>query len=252
MTFNIRYGTAEDGPNHWENRKNKVFDLIAEEDCDFVGIQEALAFQVAELQDALPQYAYVGRTREADNRGEASPIFYKRELWNCLEHGVFWLSETPEDEGSVGWDARLPRIATWAKFLHRKSGLEVFVYNTHYSHVSDNARIESSKLLASDIEKRADDRPVLLTGDFNAIQSSEAITTLTARMTDTYRQINRTAPGETAFGWRPHIVGTGKRIDYIFCSQHFAVHDAYVIDRAMDGGYPSDHNPVVAQVSIPW
>ncbi len=246
MTYNIRYGTANDGENHWDKRRTYLFDAVKSEECDFIGMQEVLRFQLDELAAVLPDYAYVGRTRDVNDQGEASPIFYLRERWDLLDDGVFWLSETPDKEASIGWDARMPRIATWAKFRNRSSKREIYVYNTHYSHVSENARVRSSKLIKQDLDNRAKASPVILMGDFNAVEESEAITTFSSTLTDTYRLLNKTAPGETAFGWRPHIVGTGKRIDYIFASNAFSVLYANVIDRPVDGRYPSDHNPVVA------
>ena len=42
MSFNIRYGSAGDGQNHWPNRRELVFDVIRRQKSDVVGLQEAL------------------------------------------------------------------------------------------------------------------------------------------------------------------------------------------------------------------
>ena len=50
MSFNIRYGTANDGENSWPSRNQLVLDVIAITTTpDILGIQEALAFQLDEL-----------------------------------------------------------------------------------------------------------------------------------------------------------------------------------------------------------
>src|SRR5688572_24608232 len=76
-SFNIRYGTADDGENRWERRKDFVFRTIQKLDPDLLGVQEALAFQVDELQAALPAYAFVGAGRDDGKRaGEFAGIYY--------------------------------------------------------------------------------------------------------------------------------------------------------------------------------
>ena len=53
MSFNIRYGSANDGDNHWKNRKEMVFDVLRDHKPDIVGLQEALDFQIAEIRKAV-------------------------------------------------------------------------------------------------------------------------------------------------------------------------------------------------------
>ena len=79
MTFNIRYGTAKDGDNHWAARREMLFDLLRERDADLVGLQEALAFQIDEILAALPGYAALGVGRDDAGRGwESSRRFSSR------------------------------------------------------------------------------------------------------------------------------------------------------------------------------
>jgi endonuclease/exonuclease/phosphatase family metal-dependent hydrolase len=49
MSFNIRYGTADDGVNAWPKRKQFLIDTISAFDPDLLGTQETLAFQRDEL-----------------------------------------------------------------------------------------------------------------------------------------------------------------------------------------------------------
>ena len=45
MSYNIRYGTANDGENHWDKRKEFLLATIQTFDPDLLGTQETLGFQ---------------------------------------------------------------------------------------------------------------------------------------------------------------------------------------------------------------
>jgi len=64
MTFNIRYGTANDGENKWSSRRDMLFALLRKENPDLIGLQEALRFQIDEILAAVPGYAVVGVGRD--------------------------------------------------------------------------------------------------------------------------------------------------------------------------------------------
>ena len=60
MTYNIRYGTADDGPNRWDRRKEFLVETIRTFDPDLLGTQETLKFQRDYLAEQLPGYAAIG------------------------------------------------------------------------------------------------------------------------------------------------------------------------------------------------
>ena len=71
MTFNIRLDLASDGPNAWPYRRDWVASLIRFHGADAVGVQEALAHMLTELDARLPGFARVGvgwRRRGVDGR----------------------------------------------------------------------------------------------------------------------------------------------------------------------------------------
>jgi hypothetical protein len=39
MTYNLRYGTANDGENHLDKRKDKVIDLLTNYNASIIGLQ---------------------------------------------------------------------------------------------------------------------------------------------------------------------------------------------------------------------
>lgn len=254
MSFNIRYGTADDGDNSWIYRKEMVFRVIRESGCDFIGLQEAMIFQVEEITRNCPAYSYFGVTREVNPKeGEATPILWDSTKWDMVEGNTLWLSEMPEKPGSKSWNTSLPRIFTWGRFVHRISKREILVFNTHYDHRSAEARLNSSRLLVEHIFNTMKGTATILLGDFNAAENKPPIEYLTTNpiqpLVDIYRFLHN-EPGEadmTFYGWEEHRAGTGKRLDYIFAAGNLLPVSAEVVTFNVDGKYPSDHMPVIAE-----
>src|SRR5512134_2737948 len=89
MTFNIRYGTANDGENHWTLRRNFLFDVVREQDADVIGLQEALDGQIREIVQAVPTYAVVGVGRDdGKTAGEYSAILVRKDRFHVAEAGT--------------------------------------------------------------------------------------------------------------------------------------------------------------------
>ncbi len=63
-TYNIRYGTASDGENHWNKRKEFLRDTIKQARPDLLGTQETLAFQRDYLAKELPHLEPFGVGRD--------------------------------------------------------------------------------------------------------------------------------------------------------------------------------------------
>jgi endonuclease/exonuclease/phosphatase family metal-dependent hydrolase len=262
VSYNVRYGTAEDGENHWTLRRESLFELLRGLDADLVGLQEALAFQVAEILTALPRYASVGVGRD-DGRaaGEHAAILFDRTRLRVAESGTFWFSDTPQVPASRSWGNRIPRIATWARFVDH-DGSSFWVWNVHLDHQSQPSRERSTELLAARIAARTPaTEPVVVTGDFNAGEDNAAMATLlaTARrdgnehgssLVDTYRV---RFPREEAVGTFSGFEAartTGPKIDYVLTTPGAEVLDAAIVRWHRDGRTPSDHVPVLARVRL--
>ena len=148
---------------------------------DLIGTQEGLATQLADLRSDLPDHAMLGQGREGGDKGEFMAIFYRRERLELLETKDYWLSATPEVVGSRSWGSSLPRMVTWARFRDKRTGRIFHFANTHFDHVSEEARAEAAKLVRRRLEALPADLPVLLVGDFNAAaKASPAYATLTS------------------------------------------------------------------------
>ena len=253
MSFNIRYGLAEDGENHWDKRKSLVISRIHAFQPDLLGMQECRDDSQAKFVKAnLTEYHFQGIHRAGDGGTalEMAPVLFKKTAFQIIDHGCFWLSETPQMPGSKSWDSTFPRTVTWLKLLQHETGKTLTFINTHFDY-QPAAIDESAKLLKNWLEQNHKAMPVILTGDFNADKESAAYRLLTGpgMLSDSYRQVHPKRNDEATFH------GFGKPdelapIDWVLVSRHFEVTEAQ-IDRTQNGAvYPSDHYPVA--VTMNW
>jgi endonuclease/exonuclease/phosphatase family metal-dependent hydrolase len=253
MTFNIRYGTAPDGDNAWPHRREIVADVIRDYAPDVLGLQEALQSQLDELRERLPEYAMVGVGRDADGGGEYSALMYRPERLDVSDAGTFWLSATPATPGSRTWGNNLPRICTWARFLDRTSARRFLVFNTHWDHESQPARLEGAKLLGERVsELSMGGEPAIVMGDFNATPDNPAFQALleTGGLKDTFRAVHPDESDVGTFnGFR--TTWSSRKIDAVVVSEEWQVEDAAIVRTQVDNRFPSDHFPVTATVTLP-
>ncbi len=249
MSFNIRYGTASDGENHWNNRKELVREVIRDYLPDVLGLQEALRFQIDEIRKNLPEYDETGVGRDGGTKGEYSAILYRIDRFDVDESGTFWLSDTPEVP-STNWGNSIRRICTWTRLLDKQSGSAFYFYNTHLDHKSQPSREKSVRLIVEFIQKRTHQDPFVLTGDFNAGENNAAIKYLKGEgnVVDTFRILHPEAKEVGTFnGFRG--LSDGPKIDYIFVnpSTSSTLH-ASIVRTEQEGRNPSDHFPVTAKI----
>jgi endonuclease/exonuclease/phosphatase family metal-dependent hydrolase len=257
MSFNLRYDNPADGPNAWPYRRDRVAGAIRFHGAEVVGVQEALASMLRELDALLPSYRRVGVGRtDGAERGEFSAILYDTTRVTALESGTFWLSPTPDVVGSKGWDAALERIATWARFRDKRSGCTWVHVNTHFDHVGDSARVESARLIRRRLGALANGLPLTMTGDFNANPSHPAYVTLT---TSTLPDGSRPLRDALHVSDTPHYgplstwnafkdIEPDRRIDFVFVSDGVRVRRHGILSDRWDGRFLSDHLPVLAEV----
>lgn len=260
MSFNLRGdfdgGVATDKPTGWlrndgAHRRELALRLVRDSDPDLLGVQEAYHNQVLELDAALPGHAFVGVGRDdGAEGGEHATLSYRTDRFERVADGTFWLSETP-DEPSTYPGAACPRIATWAVLRDRGAeGRELLVLNTHWDHVSGEARLYSAGLIRERLASLADGRPAVVMGDLNVNEERAPIVRLLGdgprRLVDSYREVFPTR-GEDEKTYHDFRGGeAGSRIDYILHTAGLRATAASIDRTSYDGRYPSDHYPVTA------
>jgi endonuclease/exonuclease/phosphatase family metal-dependent hydrolase len=250
MTFNIRYGTAADGDDHWTRRRDQLFALLRERQPDVIGLQEALAFQIDEIVAAVPGYAYVGVGRTDGRReGEYTAILYRASRLAARRSDTFWFSDTPAVPRSTTWGNRIERICTWA-YVEDREGAPFYVFNVHLDHESQPSRERSTALLLERVRARAPSAPVVVMGDFNAGEQNAAIAPMRGTLRDSFRVRFPDATEVGTFNGFELGNTKGDKIDYVFVSNDIEVLEAEIVRASRAGRYPSDHFPVTATLRV--
>ena len=257
MSFNIRYGTANDGINRWDLRKDFLIETIQAYSPDLLGTQETLASQRDYLSETLQGYGAVGVGRDDGHlKGEMAALFYRSDRFEELEQGHFWLSPTPLEVGSKGWDAALPRIATWVTLRDRRdpNANPILFLNAHLDNQGHTARAQSTSLIRSKLQELGKEYRWIITGDFNADPKDPPYANLFGHkeidgrnIRDTHRTFKPAIEqAEGTFSSFVENNRNGSRIDWIGCTEEFDVRVAGIDRTARNGRTPSDHFPVFA------
>ena len=271
-TFNVRC-PCDKGERAWYRRMPHCAEIVRTRGFDVFGVQEATIEEQLILKEELPEFAFVGCGRDKDRRGEGMFILYRKERFECLKSGTFWLSETPDEPGSKATGAACPRTCTWAHLRDRITGRRFRYFNTHLDHISAMARLTGVRVILDRGLKAALDEgeTVFLTGDLNdelaKIDTPEAVAKLTGARLDELAKTNpiallstvlsdtiaRSETGHcgsfsTFHGFTGVAVG---RIDYVFSTPDVRVIAHETIEDRPDGEFASDHYPVAVAVELP-
>jgi len=254
MSYNVRYKNSIDSINGWEYRKANVAALVKYHKADVFGTQEANWDQLGDLEKSLPEFKWYGIPRVAGKNGEFTAIFYLKDRFTLMDSGTFWYSETPDVKESKSWDAFYPRIASWCKLKDKKSGSVFFFFNTHFDHRGEVAKEKSAEILRSKISSIAKNAPVIVTGDFNSLDSSVPYKTMVAGevLKDALHvsEMPHYGPVNTSSGFAVSNKPIRGRIDYIFVNDKVKVLQHATITDQQEGRYYSDHLPVISEVRI--
>ena len=246
MSFNIRNDIPEDGEDDWPHRREDVVSFMQSVKPDLFGLQEPMPHQLADFKQGLPDYESIGEAR-IDN-DEYNPIFFKKNLFQLIDSGTFWLSDSPDKPGSKYEEAKLPRICTWARFKWMSvpsTNSEFFLLNTHLDHLNSIARVKQMKVLIEFIKTNIPyDTPTILIGDFNGEDTDPCIKHLASTMI--FREASTTAGSRvvartfTGFDEKGTLV-----IDHIYYRGFQALLYAVINDRRENNKLLSDHKPIV-------
>lgn len=268
-TWNIRYDNPGDGPHAWPHRRDGVVEHLIDGAADVIALQEVLPRQLAAIRGGLPGYDVFARGRERDGAtGEAVPILWRRDRWSRDDaHSThFWLSETPDDPGSMSWNTACTRMVTVVRLVPVESGstrLPIWVCNVHLDHRSTEARVEGARLIRKRLAAMTDGHPgepVIVLGDFNTAPDSPPIAALCrpgddgafvdawAAVTDRPADAASGTPSGTWNGWDADA--RSGRIDLVLV-RGLAVEAADILRPTHDAGPLSDHWPVRVVLSRP-
>ena len=257
LSYNIRYDSPDDGAFRWSNRRTELVQLLRRHDPDVIGLQEATPGQVRDIfTDLEGAYEWVGKPRDATGNGELTPLFFRSDRLSVAWSSTRWLSETPAQAGSLGWDADVPRTVVVCGFHDQETGRRLRVYNTHFDNVGSQAVMGSIQLLKEWVvnDSTKSSEPYLIMGDLNFTPADTAY----SRMGEIARDSLKVAEAEISGpeytyigpGFRAEN-GAGTRYDYVFVSDGIIVERHETLTDSSGGHHPSDHLPVSVSIRIP-
>ena len=251
MSFNIRVGGVNGNSTY--DRITIGESQILEIMPDSFGLQEASNIWMVALNKRLTMYDWVGvgvdSGGDALKKGVCNPIFYLKHKFKLLDSGWFWISDTP-DEPSFGPGAACIRLCTWVKLKNRLTG-DVFVHvNTHFDHVSEEARVQGALIVNRFIEEHFSDVPVVFTADMNTTDKGEAYRTMTQNLADTRLIAKDSVAYGTFHGGHDPNQKADYYIDFVLCSDDFDVAAYRTVTKGFNNRFTSDHFPIYADLII--
>ena len=243
ISFNIRYGDDKDG-NSVVERAPRLAKITSKYDADVIGFQEYTVPWEKEIEKYYPEYEIFNKYRSV-NELEGAPILWKKDKFDLLDTGYFWLSDTPEVE-SRGWDELYHcwRMCQYVILKHKESG-KVFTYmNTHYG-FGDNGQTKSSKLIY-EYSKKISTNPTFVTGDFNMRPDSLGYAEMIKRFTD----VNAVTVNDRRTTYHGYGTVDDAHIDYCFIDDKIKPISLKIIDETVDGMFPTDHYGLFIELDI--
>ena len=251
---------------------------LASSGADIIGLQEVLPGQLAFLARMLEPrgYQHVGTGRGTDGDDEASPIFFKRDVFDLRGSEQRWLSDTPSVPGSRLEGAGCPRVVTAASLNVKAYTKDVFVFCCHLDHhgmmraasrCSNGLPVQArqAEIMLEQVNSfcASPSAPHIVLGDFNSWRGAGAHAVLSDRG---YKDAS-VASGElddtpTFTGFRSGNILrralerlTSAHIDWIFASSGLSLSN-YRVDPSVytaDAGTQrnlSDHMMIMSDVSL--
>lgn len=273
LTFNVlcRICTKDEEKakvyEDWYQRLPHLRALVADYQPDLVGFQELGGWKdVNEMNPDPALYEPLGHEFGPWIYADAV-LFYRKDRFEALESGQFWLSKKPSLPFSFAWKPlSMPRQLNWAHLRQRDNGFEFLYMNTHFDNNTDNKE-PTAVLVNSTFTPHAARLPVVFTGDFNTTHDTQRYRNLLfglgeENVRDLYNTADLAAqkeefsitsqagpdqPGEP-------LATLDNIIDHVFVAAPGEVKvNRWVVDRrgyGPDSKPPSDHPAVFAEVEF--
>lgn len=239
-SFNIRNGLAWDGGDSWPFRKGATVAAVRDLDADVVGLQEAYGFQAKRIDRGLDGYGLTGDGRSVKRRGERCAVVWREARLDLVGSETRWYGHDHTVAGLKLPDASFPRVATFCRFQEAGAGPSFTFVNTHLDEHHERNRVTAAEQLLGWL----DGGPTIVVGDLNAEPDSRVVAALLGGLTD--------AVPDPPLGTNHDFTGRtdGRRIDFVLVSPHWTVESSRVVTDRPGGRYPSDHWPVVADLTL--
>lgn len=246
ISFNIRCCDDKNG-NSIEERAPRLNKIISQYEPDLIGLQEYRPRWEEHIDKYFGDKYEIFAKYRAESEKEASPMLWRKDKFECIKTGYFWLSDTPDVE-SKGWDERFDcfRMCVYALLKEKQSGKMIAFMNTHFG-FGDDGQIKSVKLI-EEYFKKFSSYPAFIVGDFNMTPDDAAYTVMTEKFTDVNSVTNNDLR-TTYHGYNPESI-KNQHIDYCFINKNVKPVSQKIIDDTVDGMFPSDHYGLYIKIEI--
>ena len=247
ISFNIRCCDDKDG-NSIAERAPRLNEITSKYDADVIGFQEVRPLWIPYIEKYYgDKYEMFNKYRSETIDVESSPILWKKDKFECIKTGYFWLSDTPEVE-SRGWDEvyNCFRMCVYVILKEIKTGKCFTFMNTHFG-FGDNGQVKSVKLIDS-YSKEISDYPTFITGDFNMTPKSAGYSVMTECFTDV-NAVTSNDLRDTYHAYNPDIF-RDQHIDYCFVDDKIKPISQKIIDDLVDNKFPSDHYGLYIKLDV--
>ena len=247
ISFNIRFCNDDNG-NAISQRAPRLGIVTKPYAADVIGLQEYrpawgphIRKLYGEEYDMFLQYR-----SQTDDR-EATPILWRRDKFDCVKTGYFWLSDTPEIV-SRGWDELFNcyRMCVYAILKHKETGKTFTFMNTHFG-FGDKGQVDSAKLIYQ-YSKIISAGPLFIVGDFNMTPDTPGY----RAMTEHFLDVNACTAQDlttTFHGYDPESIND-QHIDYCFIDKTIIPIRHKLITETVDGKFPSDHYGLYIELEL--
>jgi len=229
-TKNDKFVQCDPTALDWSTRRWRLIEEILRHDPDIVCLQEVDHFKL--LQNALGSVGYIGRFvpkpdspciyLPSNNGPDGCAIFYKSDKFELVSEAKKILEV---------WKVESNQVVMSLSLRHKTTGKEICVATTHLKARSgallSTLRNEQGKDILEWLETVREDRPVVLSGDFNAEPSEPVYKTIidneNTPLQSAYNIIEDGAKDEKESveftTWKIRETGEQKQVlDYIFHS----------------------------------
>lgn len=239
MSFNLLCGQME------HERVERVMQMIKNYLPDTIGVQEATRQWIVLLEKEFGElYGCVGEGRDGDTNGEYTAIYYNKSVFDLIEEGTKWLSDTPDVVSKVE-ESSLNRTFTYALLERRSDGQRIMAVNTHLEHTNSESRDLQSAILAEFLCEYVAEYPVILTGDFNTESNTTAYANVIDGGVTNASEVAESASVSATF---TDYGSANATIDFVFVTEDtISVKNFKVCTEKINGNYPSDHHPVLIE-----
>ncbi len=258
VTYNMlmeKFDKSHEEVHHWAKRLPRIVELIVEMDADVIGTQELDAKQARELMAHLQTYEFFGKP---NREGEYKGILYRRSRLELLE-GKYYVIQ--------GSKAGLTKVL----LLDKKTGKKFSLLNTHFAFSGgpDKRELET-KFVIKKMEEISKEMPVLFVGDLNTFPNwrefsfpaydGPSIHQMFIKAgfwnAEDVALFGHLGPISTFTNAPPSTTSfrgfgsPGVILDHIYVSDGVVVLIHAVETGTVDGHFPSDHMPVIADILL--